>query len=156
LERAVYTRRDRRPGSAVRQPVGCPARFWKFGSDHSFDFFDVDGDGFGEYIFIDKGKLYLYDHDRSPVFEKDFNTGSLEGPICFTFSPSDREIGLIDKDKKLIYLLDNSGNVMTGFPRRGASVFSVGKLSETGDFHLIVGGDDNFLYNYKLIKEDKK
>ena len=26
-----------------------------FGFDHSFDFFDVDGDGFGEYVFIDKG-----------------------------------------------------------------------------------------------------
>jgi WD40 repeat protein len=127
-----------------------------FSVDHMFDFFDVDGDGFGEYVFIDRGKLYLYDQGRSTVFEKDFNTGYLDGPIFFTFSHADRKIGVIDKNKKLIYLVDNNGNVTTGFPRRGASVFSIGKLSETGDFHLIVGGDDNFLYNYKLIKEDKK
>ena len=29
----------------------------KLSSDHSFDIFDIDGDGFGEYIFIDKGIL---------------------------------------------------------------------------------------------------
>jgi hypothetical protein len=128
----------------------------KFSVDHLFDFFDVDGDGFGEYLFIDRGKLYLYDHDRSPVFEKDFDTDALEGPISFIFSSTDRKIGVFDKRKKLIFLIDKNGNTMDGFPLRGASVFSIGKLSEKSDFHLIVGGDDNFLYNYKLNKESKE
>lgn len=125
----------------------------RFSIDHLFDFFDVDGDGFGEYLFIDRGKLYLYDHDRSPVFEKDFDTDALEGPISFIFSSTDRKIGVFDKRKKLIFLIDKNGNTMDGFPLRGASVFSIGKLSEKSGFHLIVGGDDNFLYNYKLNKE---
>lgn len=128
----------------------------KFSGDHLFDFVDVDGDGFGEYLFIDKGKLYLYDHDRSPVFEKDFDTDVLEGPLSFIFSSTDRKIGVFDKKKKLIFLIDKNGNTMDGFPLRGASVFSIGKLSEKNDFHLIVGGDDNFLYNYRLNKESKK
>ena len=128
----------------------------KFSVDHLFDFFDVDGDGFGEYLFIDRGKLYLYDHDRSPVFEKDFSTDSLEGPISFIFSSTDRKIGVFDKKKKLIFLIDKNGNTMNGFPLHGASVFSIGRLTETGDFHLIVGGEDNFLYNYKLNRESKE
>ena len=128
----------------------------KFGSDHSFDFFDVDGDGIGEYVFIDKGILYLYDNDKSEVFSRDFSSINTEGPINFVFSSSDRKIGVFDENNKLIYLVDQKGNTMKGFPLRGASVFSIGKLSDINVFHLIVGGDDNFLYNYKLESGENK
>ena len=60
------------------------------------------------------------------------------------------KIGVFDNNNKLIYLIDKSGKTMNGFPLRGASMFSIGKFSEKSDFNLIVGGDDNFLYNYKL------
>jgi hypothetical protein len=122
----------------------------RLSGDHSFDFFDIDGDGFGEYLFIDRGILYLYDHDKSEIFTRDFGSVELGGPICFIFSASDRKTGVFDNGNKLIYLIDKNGNAMNGFPLRGASMFSIGKLSEKSDFHLIVGGDNSFLYNYKL------
>jgi hypothetical protein len=122
----------------------------KFSTDHSFDIFDVDSDGFAEYIFIDKGILYLYDHNRSEMFSRQFGSDELGGPINFIFSASERKIGVFDIKAKLIYLIDAKGNTMYGFPLRGASMFSIGKLSENGDWHLIVGGTDRFLYNYKL------
>jgi hypothetical protein len=122
----------------------------KFSVDHSFDYFDVDGDGFGEYIFIDKGILYLYEHDKSEVFTRDFGSGELAGPINFVFSALDRKIGVFDSKNKLIYLTDSRGNTMNGFPLRGESLFSIGKLSDKSGFHLIVGGSDSFLYNYKI------
>ena len=127
----------------------------EFGFDHSFDFFDVDSDGFGEYVFIDKGILYLYDHDRKEVFSRDFTSGDLGGPINFTFSSSDKKIGVFDMNKKLIYLINSKGDVMDGFPLRGASMFSIGKLSSRNEWNLIVGGTDRFLYNYKLETSDK-
>ena len=121
-----------------------------FSVDHSFDFFDVDGDGFGEYIIIDKGILYLYDHDRSEIFTRDFESDATGGPISFIFSSSDRKIGVFDSNKKLIYLIEKNGETAKGFPLRGASMFSIGKLSDKSGWHLIVGGTDRFLYNYKL------
>lgn len=121
-----------------------------FSFDHTFDFFDVDGDGFGEYVFIDKGILYLYDHDRKERFTRDFNSEKVGGPINFIFSATDRKIGVFDKNKNLIYLINSKGEVMNGFPLRGASMFSIGKLSPGNEWHLIVGGTDRFLYNYKL------
>lgn len=124
--------------------------FRKFSFDHSFDFFDVDGDGFGEYIFIDSGILYLYDHNGKEMFTKDFGSGKLGEPISFTFSSADRKIGVFDAIGNLIYLVDRKGEIMEGFPLRGASMFSIGKLSAGDDWHLIVGGTDRFLYNYKL------
>ncbi len=124
--------------------------FRKFSFDHSFDFFDVDGDGFGEYVFIDKGILYLYDHNMKEMFLKDFSSDNLGGPINFTFSSTDRKIGVFDVNKNLIYLINSKGEIMTGFPLRGASMFSIGKLSSGSGWNLIVGGTDRFLYNYKL------
>jgi hypothetical protein len=118
--------------------------------DHSFDFFDVDADGFGEYIFIDKGILYLYDHDKSEIFTRNFETDAAGGPISFVFSSTDRKIGVFDSRKKLIYLLEKTGETARGFPLRGASMFSIGKLSDRSGWHLVVGGTDRFLYNYKL------
>lgn len=122
----------------------------KYSVDHSFDIFDVNGDGFGEYIFIDKGILYLYNHNGNEIFRKDFGSDNLGGPINFVFSATDRKIGVFDIDKNLIYLVDRNGNTMKGFPLKGASMFSIGKLSEKSGWHLIVGGTDRFLYNYKL------
>ncbi|MBN1107678.1 MAG: hypothetical protein JXR66_05750 [Bacteroidales bacterium] len=128
-------------------------RLKTFSVDHSFDIFDVSGDGVGEYIFIDQGILYLYGSNGSEMFKREFGSGDLGGPINFIFSASDRKIGVFDSDNNLIYLIDSKGNIMSGFPLRGASMFSIGKLSDRSGWHLIVGGTDRFLYNYKLNTE---
>jgi hypothetical protein len=127
----------------------------KFSADLSFDIFDVDGDGYSEYIFIDKGILYLYNHNRSELFTREFGSDNLGGPINFIFSASDRKIGVFDVKKNLIYLIGKNGKTINGFPLRGASMFSVGKLSDKSGWHLIVGGTDRFLYNYKIDTEVK-
>jgi hypothetical protein len=127
----------------------------RFSGGHSFDIFDVDGDGFGEYVFIDKGILYLYDHNKTEMFARDFGSDDLGGPLNFVFSGTERKIGVFDMKKKQIFLIGNSGETMNGFPLRGASMFSIGKLSEKSGWHLIVGGTDRFLYNYKIDKELK-
>jgi hypothetical protein len=127
----------------------------KFSGEHSFDIFDVDGDGLGEYIFIDKGILYLYNHNRSEIFTREFASDDLGGPINFIFSSADRKIGVFDVKKNLIYLIGKNGKTMSGFPLRGASMFSIGKLSDKSGWHLIVGGTDRFLYNYKIETDIK-
>jgi hypothetical protein len=126
----------------------------KFSEQHTFDFFDIDGDGFGEFVFIDKGILYLYNHNREEIFNRDFETDNLVGPMNFIFSATDRKIGVIDSKKNLIYLIGKSGKTLQGFPLKGASMFSIGKLSDKSGWHLIVGGTDKFLYNYKIESEN--
>jgi hypothetical protein len=110
----------------------------------------MDGDGFSEYIFIDKGILYLYDHNRQEIFLRQFGSEELGGPVTLIFSATNRKIGVIDSQKNLIYLVGKDGKSMNGFPLKGASMFSVGKLSEKSGWHLIVGGTDRFLYNYSI------
>ena len=127
--------------------------FRKFSFDHSFDIFDVNGDGYGEYVFIDKGILYLYNHNGSEIFTRELGSDNLGGPINFIFSATERKIGVFDIKNNQIYLIGRNGDTMKGFPLRGASMFSIGKLSEKSGWHLIVGGTDRFLYNYKLETE---
>lgn len=125
-------------------------RLREFSNDHSFDYFDVDGNSIGEYIFLDKGKLYLFGNNRAEIFTREFGSSNLGGPINFIFSGSDRKIGVVDLNGELIYLVNRNGDVMKGFPLSGASLFSIGRLSNRGSWHLIVGGTDSFLYNYRL------
>jgi hypothetical protein len=122
----------------------------RFSEKHSFDYFDIDGDGDGEYIFIDEGILYLYESDKTEVFTRDFGSTDLEGPWFFVFSSGERKIGVSDNNKKLVYLVDKNGTIEAGVPLKGVSGFSIGKMSEKGEFRLVVGGIDNFLYNYRL------
>lgn len=124
-------------------------RLRNFSPEHCFDVFDIDGDGTEEYIFIDEGVLYLYGHDRSEIFSREFRSGRLGGPITFTFSSNDRKIGIFEEDRDLIWLIGADGSAMEGFPLRGASMFSIGRLSDNAGWNLIVGGTDRFLYNYK-------
>ncbi|MFN8240049.1 MAG: hypothetical protein U0X39_04765 [Bacteroidales bacterium] len=149
------------PSVIFTSPEGIIQRVWfngkvekkelrKFSARHSADFFDVDGDGVDEYFFIDNGILYLYDDNYREIFEKNFESAGLEGPVNFTFSATDRKTGLYDSVNKLIYLLERDGSVVDGFPLRGASLFSIGKLTAKDEFNLIVGGTDNFLYNYRV------
>ena len=127
----------------------------KFSEKHSFDFSDMDNDGRGEFIFIDKGVLYLFDDDKTLVYKKEFGNDEIEGPINFVFASNDRRTGVFDRRNKQIYLFDKDGNIDKGFPLRGASLFSIGKLNDNSTFNLIVGGDDSFLYNYRVSIETK-
>lgn len=119
-----------------------------FSASHLMDLFDFDADGLDEFVFIDQGKIFLYDHNMTELSSSDLGSTKLEGPLTFSFSPEDRKIGVFDAEKNLIYLLDKNGEIMDGFPLKGASMFSIGKLSDKNSWNLIVGGPDKFLYNY--------
>jgi hypothetical protein len=125
----------------------------QFTPGHSFDIFDIDADGSDEYIFIDKGVIYLYDHNRNELFVRDMGSNDLRGPISFTFSHENRKIGVLDAERKLIYLFDRQGKLSNGSPLTGASMFSIGRISDRNSFNLIVGGPGRFLYNYKIEDE---
>jgi hypothetical protein len=80
-------------------------------------------------------------------------SNDLRGPISFTFSHDNRKIGVLDAERKLIYLFDRQGKLSNGSPLTGASMFSIGRISDRNSFNLIVGGPGRFLYNYKIEDE---
>ena len=79
----------------------------------------------------------------------DFDNNIDLPPVYYHFAAEDLKIGVVSEGNGFIYLINNDGSVYKGFPLRGRTLFSIGYLGNTiSAFNLIVGGDDNFLYNY--------
>lgn len=121
-----------------------------FSNAHHFDLYDIDGDGLMEYIYLDNNKLSVYNNNGALRFEKQIGSGKLEGILTFSFSSKDKRIGVYAPAESLIYLIDSEGNISDDFPIRGKSLFSIGHLSSNNYWNLVVAGDNNFVYNYKM------
>ena len=120
-----------------------------FTAGHFFDFKDIDGDGNRDYIFLDNGSLKVIKHNKTRLFDYNFNEDIMHRPVYYHFSYSDRKLGIVSESKKLIYLINNDGSLYKGFPLRGSTLFSIGNFTSTASqFNLIVGSNENFLLNY--------
>ena len=124
----------------------------EFGRDPVFEYFDLDADGLGEFIFIDGNRMYAYDNDRSRMFTLTLSSDNIFGPYGLEFSSNDKKIGFTDAGDNQVYVIDERGKNLKGFPLNGTSAFSVGRLNRGSSFNLITGGRDSFLYNYEITR----
>jgi hypothetical protein len=123
----------------------------RYSGNHFFDCKDMDGDGKKEYIFLDKTRLRVFRENRKILFDYEFNHPVIFKPVYYSFAQQDKKLGIVSRDENLIYMINNNGKIFKGFPLRGNSPFSIGYLGEsTTIFNLIVGSNDNFLYNYTV------
>jgi hypothetical protein len=120
-----------------------------YSSEHFFDFNDVNADGYNDYIFIDEDRLDVYSSDGSSLFSHEFTVPIDHAPSYYYFSREDRKIGVVSRSAGQIFLFNSNGGIYNGFPLQGRSYFTIGFLqSGQGNFHLLVGSPDNFLFNY--------
>lgn len=124
-----------------------------FSPDHHFQYKDADGDGLKDFIYLDDDKLEVYKSKNNKLFEHTFDASISGPPIYFYFSASDRKLGVVAEQKNRIYLLNGKGEMHRGFPLKGSTPFTIGYLEEQdNNFHLIVGDETNFLYNYNVLR----
>lgn len=125
--------------------------FRKLSSRHFFDFQDINADGYLDYIFLDGDELFVYDQrTEKELFSYRFKNDIQDPPVYFYFSFTDRKLGITDKVENKVYLINNNGNLYKGFPLQGNSPYSIGKLTSSNRFNLIVGNNNNFLLNYSV------
>ena len=123
----------------------------QYSGKHYFEYSDLDGDGRREYIFVDGSELKVFSVDRSRRFTHSFRAEISQPPVIYQFSKSNMKIGLISDELHEIYLVNNDGSMYKGFPLRGSTPFSIGVFnSSSRKFNLVVGSEDNFLYNYSV------
>ncbi|MFO7922135.1 MAG: hypothetical protein R6U58_00405 [Bacteroidales bacterium] len=126
-----------------------PLNLGDYSSGHFFDLQDVNASGYREYIFLDNNRLDVYDRQGSLLFSREFQVTIDRAPSYYYFSRRDRKLGVVSQSSGQIFLINPDGEIYKGFPLDGRSDFTIGFLqSEQGNFHLIVGSDYNFLYNY--------
>lgn len=118
---------------------------------HFFEFFDITGDGFSEYIILDRERLDVYSREGSLMFSREFSVPVSLAPEFYFFSADDRRIGIVSREKGQIFLVGPDGEICDGFPLAGNSPFAIGFLQgDRQNFSLIVASGNNFLYNYTL------
>ncbi len=112
---------------------------------------DLNGNGKEEFIFTDGNKLLVYDDNGKLLFREEYPGPVGFPPAVYEFSSKDRKIGIVIPDAGHIYLVNNDGSLYKGFPLTGTSPFSISGFPGLKDrFNLIVGNNDNFLYNYSV------
>lgn len=125
--------------------------FGNLSQSHFFDFKDLDADGQKDYIFLDEGQLFAYTQENQKILEYKAKAEIEQKPVYYHFSHNDRKLGLVSRQEEKIYLLNKNGKLYDGFPLEGNTQFSIGYLDKRSNrFNLIVGGRNNFLYNYTV------
>ncbi len=126
-------------------------KFMELSDKHFFDYKDINADGKSDFIFLDNNELSVYTQPDELLFSKQFNTVINHKPVYYHFSYNNRKIGLVSDSSDEIYLLNSNGDLYKGFPLEGKTLFSIGYFDLTSSrFNLIVGGRNNFLYNYAV------
>jgi hypothetical protein len=122
-----------------------------YSGKHYFEYSDLDGDGRREFIFVDGRELRVFNSDGSKKFSRSFKSQVSGPPVIYQFSFGNKKIGLVSEGMNELYLVNNDGSLYKGFPLLGSTPFSIGVINKTtSKFNLIVGSNDNFLYNYSV------
>jgi hypothetical protein len=122
-----------------------------YSGEHFFDYSDLDGNGTREYIYVDGTELKVFNKDGSKKFSRSFKSPISLAPVIYQFSYGNKKIGLVSEGLDELYLVNNDGSLYKGFPLLGSTPFSIGVINKTSSkFNLIVGSDNNFLYNYSV------
>jgi hypothetical protein len=118
---------------------------------HFFDYKDVNADGKSDYVLLDDNKLMVFDNAGKSIFSKEIDATITHRPVYYHFSHNNRKIGLVSEEDEKIFLINNNGEIYKNFPLEGRTLFSIGYFDLTSSrFNLIVGGRNNFLYNYAV------
>ncbi len=118
---------------------------------HYFKCYDIDNNGTNEYFFIDKNKLSAYNNKGEKLFSYKFDYPIHLAPSFYRFSAKKHGLGITDSKSGKIYLFNAKGKLFEGFPLNGRTQFSIATvLANKSYFNLLVGGNDFYLYKYKL------
>lgn len=119
--------------------------------EHYFRIKDLDQDGKPEMIFADGNELEVMDLSGRKEFSFKTKNDIDMVPDIYEFSSTDLKVGLVDRAKNQIYLLNSDGTMYEGFPLEGNTRFSIGYFAGSDSrFNLIVGSLNGFLYNYSI------
>lgn len=121
----------------------------KLHPDHFFVLTDLNGDRVNDYVIVSGNEFLLLNHRGNKLFSQELQERIEIKPLIYNFSATDNKIGIVMNHEGIIYLFNNDGSIYEGFPLEGVCPFSISSFPEQkGKFNLIVGGTNNFLYNY--------
>ncbi|MBK3516234.1 DUF3352 domain-containing protein [Carboxylicivirga marina] len=117
--------------------------------DHALKVFTMNGEK--HYLITENNRIICFNSKMKEVFDKEFDDEINLDVDLYQFSAQNTKFGVSEKNGGDIFLLNKDGKVYKGFPLKGNSRFSIGFLkSSASRFNLIVGGSENYIYNYQV------
>lgn len=104
-------------------------------SGFHFNVADINA-GSDVFIFTSGNRLSVYDLNGKCLYEKELDAAGLDFPYVYRFSGADVRIGLLDKVKSQMMLLNLKSGMSEGFPINGDSPFSI-IFADNGNFYLL-------------------
>ncbi|SMO60697.1 hypothetical protein SAMN06265379_103303 [Saccharicrinis carchari] len=119
--------------------------------EHFYLAYDMSSKNGTESILVSGDKVMAFAASGKKIFELKIDGKLLPAADTYFFSSNNKKIGVFDAQNNKIYLINSDGNLYKNFPLRGKSRFSIGFLNKKSTkFNLIVGGENNYLYNYEV------
>ena len=132
-------------------PSGKTSLVQKTKVENSQHFLTVLHENNPQYIMVTPEEMKIYNTSFKAVVDKKFDHPIKVYTDIYKFSSSDHKIGLVSQSGSKIYLFNSDGSLYKGFPLKGTTRFSVGFLKSSAyRFNLITGGENNFIYNYRV------
>ena len=85
----------------------------EFSKNHSFYYFDFDGDNYDDYIFIDNNSLFIYNHRNQLILQKDFDFNVSSKILGVSMKTQDNiRLILSNLDTQKIVFITKSGDLI--------------------------------------------
>ncbi len=116
---------------------------------HAFSVFETQGQT--RFLLTEPNGVSCLTESGKVIFKETFEKEINLSVDLYRFSAQNIKFGVSEKNEGHIHLLNADGKSYKGFPLRGNSRFSIGFLkSSASRFNLIVGGSENYIYNYQV------
>ena len=121
--------------------------FGEFTDKHFFLYEDFNGDNDPDFIYLDGKELQIFDRFKNVLFAHSFDAEIHAKPVFFDISRNKRLLGIVSKNTREIYLIDNKGKMIRNSGLVGETPFAVGSLHGNNEINLLTGVG-NSLFNY--------
>ncbi|WP_140937561.1 PQQ-binding-like beta-propeller repeat protein [Sphingobacterium lumbrici] len=129
-------------------------RLEKWNAKFYADFINIASSSAPEMIVIDGSRLRAYDITDTTklLFEYSFTKDISDRPQYFRSTTGFSLIGIASKATNLIYLFNENGSIIDGFPVEGRPLFYYGKINYNSDTFLLCMRRDHKLYAFRHQK----
>jgi hypothetical protein len=118
-------------------------------SPRSVIFTDLDGDGRQDYIVQVKGGAIAFDLEGNKLM--DLMQEELASPLSLAAVEGNKIlIAARGSTESKIYLFNGNGTLLEGFPLIGNVSARVGDMNGDGNFNLVTGMEEGYLYGYAI------
>jgi len=120
-------------------------------ANHKWYFVDVNGDKAEDIVFLDNNMIEAYQMNKNDLFSIEIAEADTKGNLYFDVLGNETfRMGYADYSKNKVFLFDNSGTVIEGFPIDASSPYLIDDLDADGAREIVVGDNSGNIYFFPL------